>query len=82
MKQKGESHNKINLHFCDQLLYNKGGKSVQWWRDSLFTERCGENWTATCKSMKVLVNNHPRFTARESQSCKEEEEKKLEKEKW
>lgn len=31
---------------------------------------------------RLLVDNHPRFTARESQLCKEEEEKKLEKEKW
>lgn len=53
MKGKGDSHNKINPHICDQLLYNKGGKSVQWWRDSLFTERYGENWTATCKRMIV-----------------------------
>ena len=35
-----------------QLTYNKGGKNIQWRKDSLFTKSCWENWTATCKRIK------------------------------
>ena len=43
----------INPCTYDHLLHYKGGENTQWRKDSVFNKRRWENWTATCKTMKV-----------------------------
>ena len=43
----------INPSFYSQIIFNKGGSSIKWSKNSLFNKWWWESWTATCKKMKL-----------------------------
>uniref|UniRef100_A0A8D1PJE9 RNA-directed DNA polymerase n=2 Tax=Sus scrofa TaxID=9823 RepID=A0A8D1PJE9_PIG len=43
----------INPETYGQLNFDKGGKSIKWEKDSLFSKNCWETWIAAFKSVKL-----------------------------
>ena len=57
MEQNREPRNKPKSY--GQLIFDKGGRSIKWSKNSLFNKWCWEIWTATCKKMKLKYQVTP-----------------------
>ena len=48
----------INPHTSGHLISDREGKNISWRKDSFFHKWFWENWTATCKKMKLEHSIH------------------------
>ena len=43
----------INPHIYGHFIFDEGGKTIHWRKDSFFNKWCWENWAAMCRRMEL-----------------------------
>ena len=61
---------KINPHTYGHLIFDKGGKAIQWRKNNLFNKWCSINWSSTSKRMQLEYFLTP-YTKRNSKWIKD-----------
>ena len=43
----------MNPHTYGHLIFDKGAKTIQWEKDSIFNKWCWHNWQLSCRRMQI-----------------------------
>jgi hypothetical protein len=43
----------MNPHTYGHLIFDKGAKTIQWEKDSIFNKWCGHHWWLSCRRMRI-----------------------------
>jgi hypothetical protein len=43
----------MNSHTYGHLIFDKGGKTIQWTKDSIFNKSYWFNWRSACRKMQI-----------------------------
>jgi hypothetical protein len=43
----------MNPHTYRHLIFDKGAKTIQWKKDSIFNKWCWHNWQLSCRRMRI-----------------------------
>ena len=52
-------HPDLNPQTYEHLIFNKGAKTIQWKKESIFNKWCWHNWISTCRRMKIELYLSP-----------------------